>query len=149
MKDKRFNGILVKRRSYYPKLDVLFDNKEADLNFTRIAINDKNIIQMLISGRTDYTVEYPYVANYLASQYQSKYKTKLGSIAIEELPAFGVSQVACPNTQWGQKVVEAIDKILDKVLPTQEYLKIAQSWHSDPNELEIIKQIYTQQLLQK
>ncbi|MBU2515626.1 TIGR02285 family protein [bacterium] len=146
LEDSRFKGVFVEKRSYYAHVDKIL--KEHDKNIYFMAIEDQNVIQTLLSGRIDYTLEYPYLANYLAEKYQSKYKSKLGSIGVKELTDFATSYLACPKNEWGYQVIRDFDIMLKKVKPTDTYLKIMQIGHTDPNELEIIKEGFEKAFLQ-
>ena len=98
---------------------------------------------MLLAGRADYTIEYPYVANYMAKKFQAEYDTKIESIPIMELQDFGQSSCACPKNDWGKKVIDDFDDMLEQVKRTPEFLKIMQLYHTDPKELEEIRQQVT------
>ena len=138
-------GIIVKKRSYYSILDQHFRDHGA--NIQKLAIADKNIIQMLLAGRTDYTIEYPFVVNYLSREFEKSYTTELGSIAIEESPEGSSTYIACPKTDWGRKVIRDLDRVLDQVIPTPEYLQIMQMWHFDPREREAVRKGFEKNLL--
>ncbi len=139
LKDNRFNGVFVDKRSYYTVMDKILGEYASLPTVKRLAIPDESVIQMILAGRADYTLEYPFVANYIASKFQTEHDAKIESIAIKELQEFGQSSLACPNNDWGEKVIEDFDKMLDRVKHTPEYLKIMQMYHTDPKELEVIR----------
>lgn len=146
LQDSKFKGIIIRKRSYFKRIDEIF--KKYTANIQNLAIAEGNIILMLLSERTDYTIEYPYVADYLAGKSHIENRPALGSIGIEELMDFYTSHLACPKTTWGKKVVKDFDIMLKKVKPTREYLKIMQMWHSDPLELKIIEKGFKEIFLQ-
>jgi len=145
LENSRFKGVIESKRSYTPQIDTLLLKHKA--NISPRPIQARNIIQMLVSGRTDYTIEYPYTANYLAKEFQSDYPAELGSIEIKELSNFLISHFACPKNEWGHEVVKDFDTMLKKVRPTPEYLKIMKMWHTDPQEIEVIESTFREMFL--
>ncbi len=143
VKDNRFRGILVYKRSYYTVIDKILEDYASLSTVKRLATPEESIIQMLLAGRADYTIEYPYVANYMANKFQAEYDTKIESIPIKELQEYGQSSCACPKNDWGKKVIEDFDKMLERIKRTPEFLKIMQMYHTDPKELEEIRQQVT------
>ena len=143
LKDTRFKGILVDKRSYYTAIDTILAEHASLNTVKRVATPEEGIIQMLLAGRADYTIEYPYVANYMANKFQGSYDTKIESIPITELQDFGRSSCACPKNDWGKKVIDDFDDMLERVKRTPEFLKIMQMFHTDPKELEEIRQQVT------
>jgi uncharacterized protein (TIGR02285 family) len=130
--------VFVARRSYYPVIDQILEQYGSLPTVNRLAIPDENALRMVLSGRMDYTLEYPYVANYMASKLKPGFDTEIGSIPVKELLDHGKSSLACPNNEWGEKVTKDIDEMLDRVKYKPEYLKIMQMYHSDQNELDDI-----------
>lgn len=139
LKDNRFKGVFVARRSYYPVIDQILEQYGSLPTVNRLAIPDENAIRMILSGRMDYTLEYPYVANYMASKLKSGFDAEIGSIPVKELLDYGKSSLACPNNEWGQKVIKDFDEMLDRVKYKPEYLKIMQMYHSEQKELDDVR----------
>lgn len=147
LRDSRFKGVFTIKRSYNTQVDDLI--KKYQTNIEIIPIRSANIIQMLLTERTDYTIEYPFIASYLAGQYQDEYTTKLGSIGIKELPGFSIGHLACTKNDWGKKVIKDFNSVLKRVKSMPEYLEIMQMWHTDQQELEIIDKAFKEEFLQK
>jgi len=140
LKDHRFKGVLIGKRSYYTIIDKILEDNASLTTVKRLAVPEDSIIQMILAGRADYTIEYPYVANYMANKFHAEQNTKIESIPIKELSQYGQSSCACPKNDWGIKVIEDFDKMLSRVKRTPEFLKIMQMYHTDPKELEEIRQ---------
>lgn len=147
LEDKKFKGIFISKRSYYSTIDTILEQHSSLSTFKTLAIPDENVIRMILSGRADYTLEYSYLANYLASKLQTEYDAKIGSIAVKENLPYGQSCLACPKNGWGKKVVKDFDFMLERIKLQPEYLKIMQMYHTDPKELEEIKQQFTKIIL--
>jgi uncharacterized protein (TIGR02285 family) len=124
-------------------MDTILEDYASLGTVKRLATPEESIIQMLLADRADYTIEYPFVANYMANKFQAEYDTKIESIPIKELQEYGQSRCACPKNDWGKKVIEDFDKMLERVKRTPEFLKIMQMYHTDPKELEEIRQQVT------
>lgn len=140
LKDRRFRGLLIEKRSYYPTIDKFLNSDASFYNVKRLALPEESIIQMVLAGRADYTLEYSYVAHYIASRFQTEHEESISSIPIKEIQNFGQSCLACPNNEWGRKIVADFDKMLHRIKSAPEYLKILQMYHTDPKELEAIQQ---------
>jgi len=143
IKNKKYKGVIESKRSYGVNLDKILRNNNKNSNVEKISAGPESIIQMVLSGRADYTIEYPIVASYLANQVGAKYKAKIGSVGIKETPKFIVAWVACPKSKWGDIVTGDINKVLNRVKLTPEYLEIMKMWYSDPKELSTIENNYS------
>ncbi len=141
MQDKRFEGLLLRKRSYSPELDALLEKHEKGSNLSRAALQAHHLIQQILVGRINYTIEYPFVSNFLEQIYGEGISV-LGSIAISEINPYGFSHVACPKNAWGRQVVDDFDRMLVKLKPTPEYLKILEMWIVNEDEIAMIRKVY-------
>ena len=142
IRDPRFSGVIEQKRSYSPALDRILEATGAGGNLQRKSLAAENILNMILSGRTDYTIEYPFVVEYLMKKKSPPNTVRMGSIRIEELPRYITARVAAPRTPVGEKVIEDIDRIVGKITATRQYLELHRMWHSDPIELQQIEAIY-------
>ncbi|MBI9075132.1 MAG: TIGR02285 family protein [Desulfatibacillum sp.] len=148
VKDRRLKGVLESKRSYGPALDKILTGIQGSVNFERVAIPSDSVIQMLLSGRVDYSIEYPFVAYYLAEKHASLYKEPLISIPIEDGPRFYESYVACPKNEWGEMVLKDINTMLEKVKQDPEYLRILQKGYTNQEERDLMQDNYSTYFLQ-
>ena len=148
LKDSQFKGVFISRRSYYQPIDQILGKYASMPTVNMLAVSDENAIRMILAGRMDYTLEYPYVANYMTSKFQSGYDATIGSIPVEELQDFGVSCLACPDNAWGKKVVADFDMMLEQVKQQPGYLSIMQMYHTDPKELEDIRREFQKHIIE-
>jgi uncharacterized protein (TIGR02285 family) len=124
IKDKRIRGILEQTRSYSLPLDDILKQGGADANFDRKAIDVQHIFKMILSGRYDYTVEYPVVMEYLIEKHHSDNSGDLVSVPIVELPRYITARIAAPKNQWGLAVIEDINKVIEGLITTERFLTI-------------------------
>ena len=146
MVDKQFIGILESGRSYSQQIDVLLNEHQASSNLIRGVNSARQLIQMLELGRIEYIIEYPYIADYLRSQY-TKQTQQFGSIGIDEIPPYYLTYVACPKTDWGKNVIDSVNQMLLKIRPTPEYHAANERWYVYPREIELIRHVYKTELL--
>jgi uncharacterized protein (TIGR02285 family) len=142
IKDKRLRGVLEQTRSYSPPLDDVLKQGGAVANFVRQVVDAEHIFKLIASGRADYTIEYPVVAEYLINKHHPEMSKSLASIRIEELPRYIAAHIAAPKTPWGRAVIDDIDEMIDGLKTTKQYLEIQKMYHSDPEELDEIQRIY-------
>jgi len=142
LKDNRFNGVFIDKRSYYAVMDEILEKYASLTTVKRLAIPEESVLQMVLAGRADYTLEYPYLANYIVGKFQTRDgdAAGIGSIPIKEIQEYAQSSLACPKNDWGKKVIQDFNEMLDRVKHKPEYLKILQMLYTDPKELEALRQ---------
>jgi uncharacterized protein (TIGR02285 family) len=140
LQDKRLKGYAEKNRSFTETVDNILKKHESGSNLMRVAESAQSLIKMVSTGRIDYTIEYPIVAAY----YEQKNDTpgSISSIHITEMEPFANVFLACTKNEWGRKVVERWNAVLNRIKPTQEYRRITEIGHTDERELKLIRQYY-------
>ncbi|WP_213994918.1 hypothetical protein [Arsukibacterium sp.] len=86
------------------------------------------ILHMISSGRLDYTIDYPIVANY----FQLLYNRSMVTLEITEnnqQPVAGA--IGCANTDWGKSKITEINKVIKKIRTDPELSEVLQLWHSN------------------
>ncbi len=145
--DERFHGVIEQKRSYSNTLDAILIEKEAGGNFARKTLEGGQILNMIVAGRMDYTIEYPFVVDYVMKKVTEPNNEPLGSILIVELPQYITARVAAPKTNWGAKVINDINRVL-KDLKTQDiYFDIHKKWYSEKKDIDQITEIYEELFL--
>ncbi len=139
--DKRFSGAIEKTRSYTGKIDDILKDVEPGSNLTRIPEGSQSMIKMVITGRIDYTIEYPVVASYHAGKHGAD-PDAIVSIPITEMDPITYAYLACTRNEWGKRVIDQVNAALCRVKPTEEFRRIVEIGHTDPEELEIIRGSY-------
>ncbi|MBV2129792.1 hypothetical protein [Arsukibacterium indicum] len=104
------------------------------------------ILHMITSGRLDYTIDYPIVANY----YQQLYSRNMETLEIAETNGRPVAgAIGCANTAWGQSKIAEINKVISRIRQDPELLEVLQLWHSNNRSDDNDFESFNQQWLQK
>ena len=104
------------------------------------------LLQMLVKGRVDYLVGFPYEAIYVARQLGLE--NEIAHIQLTEAGGYTPSYVACSKNEWGQGVIERVNDILRRERPTNKYRGFIERW-LDPDGLVEFRKAYKKQLLQR
>ena len=145
MANKQYSGILQFSRSYTATLDLLLEAHEEGSNITRSSVDSEHLVKMLLIGRFDYLVEYPYIANYLARQHIDL-GDNLVSIAIKEMQAYSIGHLACPKTAFGKQVIIDYNRAFINIKDSKKYQELMESWHYNDQEIESIRRGYQDML---
>lgn len=125
------SGILIPGRSYSALLDTLLSHRSPDvkLDFVNQSNGGTNILQMIVLGRADYTLEYDRTLNYLTGT-----EPRLKNAGLQSAPIAGgkVSQVgiACPRNAWGYATIKKLDAIVKALAGTPEFQRQNSVWIS-------------------
>lgn len=85
------------------------------------------ILHMISSGRLDYTIDYPIVANY----FQRLYNRKMVTLEIAEnikQPVAGA--IGCANNAWGKAKIAEINRVIQNIRQDPELSEVLKLWHS-------------------
>lgn len=111
--DKRPDWVLGVGRLYGEGIDeVLFKNKY--LNNPKIFPASSSLLvhRMLHLDRVQYTIGYPFEAQYYNELLKSK-NDEVVHVPLSDNAAFVEVVVGCPKTPWGAKVISDVNKILN------------------------------------
>ena len=140
IQDQQFKGYVEKNRSFTNKMDDLLKQHASDSNLIRVSSEAKSLVKMVITGRIDYTLEYPIVAAYF--ERENGYSGELASIPISEMEPFSYVYMNCTKNEWGKKVITKWNEALKNLKPTEEYRRITEIGHTDERELMLIRKYY-------
>ncbi len=101
-------------------------------------------MQMLLSKRLDYLVEFPVITHYQLTQNNQVHRVKLLT-PIEE-QEIGYYRVMCAKTTLGQQVIEKVNEVIGKQLLTRDYRHIVEKW-ADENSVNQIRHFYDTQFI--
>lgn len=106
-----------------------------------------SLVKMMLAERIDYIVEYPWVAGYYQSELGGK-KDDLISMQIEELKdnQYIWAGAACPKNEWGKKIINRINEILRKEIPTERWRGFVERW-LDKNAIPEYRKAYERIIL--
>lgn len=144
--NKALKGGFVRRRSYTHAVDTILRAHEEDdhLYFHTSQNINKELVYMLIAGRIDYTLEYPWMASYIARD--RNYHEAFATIELTELKPYVMGHFYCPDTPWGREVIKQINAILLQARPTQQYRDFIES-HMDASSVAILRHYYDSMFL--
>lgn len=141
LKDKKMRGVVEKTRSFTEDLDILLKEHEPGSNLQRIVGEPASLVKMVISGRADYTLEYPIVAAYEGKK-EIGNSDAITTIPIAEVAPFSYVYLACTKNEWGKKVVDRWNTALHRLKPTKEYREICEIGLTGEKELRVIRSNY-------
>lgn len=144
-KNKKYSGIIEQERAYGKNIDALINKYESVGSFTKEQIPVDNILNMLLLGRVDYTINYTEIIQYFSRELQIE--DQYISIPIREEPAIQLVYFSCPKTPWGLKVINRINEIFDEEKNNPEYIKLITEMWVDDNSSRILKETYNELLL--
>lgn len=91
------------------------------------------MIQMMVAGRIDALIGYPFEAQYVAMA--MKEKIKIISIHIAGMDEYLVSYAGCSKTEKGKAVVKQLNTIILKHRTTPAFMEYAEHWF-DPESIK-------------
>lgn len=106
-----------------------------------------NLFKMLQAGRIDALPGLPEEAMYLAET--MGIRDQIMTLAVEENQGnkeSWLSYVACSKTEWGKKAIEAINKALIELRPTEKYRAAYERW-LDPSSIEGYRKLYQEEFV--
>lgn len=116
-------GRLEKGRSYGPELDALL----AVNPLPRESVpNTGALLRPLARGHFSFTVEFPQTLHYMVQH--GRIPDVLDMIDIQEASGWRESFVACTRNNWGQKVIQDIDRAIREASAEQEYRSAVLAW---------------------
>ena len=119
---------LVDGISYGKEIDAIINRhkEEKHLYFDRSSGLIRGRLLMIASKRLDYTISYPWMAEYLAEELGLS--GQLTAVKLRESTTPIIWHVACSKSEWGLSRIKEIDEVLLQLRPTPEYRSIAETW---------------------
>lgn len=133
-------------RSYGPGIDAALLAVAGQPQVYRRQGEDlyQSLVQMLVRGRLDYVLGYPYEARYVAGELGLG--EAIVNLPLVEAPDFTFAHVVCPRTDWGRALVARIDALLRRERPREAYRAAIERW-LDPELLPAFRRAYAEKLL--
>lgn len=85
-----------------------------------------NLTMMLVAGRIDGLIGYPFEAQYVAKTMEKK--TSIISIPIAGMEPYGLTSVGCSKTEKGKEIVKRLNNIIMKNRTTPEFMDFQEYW---------------------
>lgn len=132
-------------RSYGAPIDRLLDPARGPHVYRRLGEDIyRSLVQMLVRGRLDYVLGYPYEARYVAEELGIA--DQIVSVPLVENEGYTLAHVVCPRTPWGHKMIARIDRILARERTTDRYRDFVERW-LDPAYLPDYREAYARDFL--
>ncbi len=112
---------------------ILASHRENPRIHRRAAMNGTmGLIDMMMLDRVDFLIGFDWELQYLIRNERSpEQAAQLTFLPIRETPPYLISYIACAKTDWGLKVIQHIDRILEGEIHTPGYRHIWEQWMSD------------------
>jgi uncharacterized protein (TIGR02285 family) len=128
--------------SYGKKVDTaIIQATDAGTVFSRGG-NDigKGLLEMTLKKRIDYTISYPWSVTYTVGPQTAQ---GLSFIPFAESGKNLKHYAFCTKNDWGASVIDKVDAILEKALPTKRYRSVIEKWLPKPNRADFLRSYNT------
>lgn len=125
-------------RAYSAIIDPIVQENERKGLVSRHTGSTTLVFRLLSTNRADFMIDFPNRILYWAKELGVDPYDYV-SIPIKEDYVNATSYVACPKTPWGQNVINRVNDVLAKNIPTPAYLKTLKRWSHDYHDNEIDK----------
>jgi uncharacterized protein (TIGR02285 family) len=139
--DDRLKGGLEKKRSY-GILDLRINDPEQNKNLDRYELIASQILPLLQTGGIDYTIEYPYLAEYYLRSIRTQ--KDIVSLPISDGFDYVFGYIACTKNQWGEKVIAALNDVIKIERAKKGYLNLLQLPYRQAKDKQKLEQIFYQ-----
>ena len=112
------SGVLgiVSQRSYGEKIDSILSKAMSEGNNivqSSGQFGSRQLYKMLLSGRIDVMLEYPWVSAYF-DKVMNQDSAKVVHLTIKDFPRYSAAYVACTRNDAGLKIIQALDQFIAK-----------------------------------
>lgn len=137
----------VRGFSHGPVLDAILKSHEETMSVFHIYTPETiaRQLQLLMAHRVDYLLQVAIQTHYQAEM--AGIQDDIVLLPVEEAMGYRVGHIACTRNEWGESVIEAINSILRREIPTERFFDIFAPYVDDKNLPEFRKQY--QELLVK
>ena len=119
--DANLKGMVGEARSYGATIDAILAQGSPHVHKGVFETFGPNLLTMLEKGRADYTIEYPFIWNYLKETGQAG--SQLVSLPLKDVGNFITQYLACSKTPEGLEVIRKADRII------RDNIKSAKFWN--------------------
>lgn len=134
---------IVSQRSYGEKIDKVLTKSITsgrEIVQTSGAYGSRQLYEMLVRGRIDMMIEYPWVSAYFKkmSYYQN---VEVVHLEIADFPRFSPAYVACTKSSAGKAAIEKLNLFINKAITEPENSQRMMNW-LDEKEATNFKEDY-------
>lgn len=137
--DTRIKGGIEKQRSY-GILDIRINDSNINKNLERYELIASQILPLLQTGGIDYTIEYPYLAEYYLRSI--RVQKDIVSLPIEDGFEYVFGYIACTNNPWGRRLITQLNKVIKVERTKKGYLNLLQLPYRDTKDKKKVEQIF-------
>lgn len=120
--DPQLRTALMQERSYGPVLDPLIATYKSRPNVMVTQFQPERIHQLLLEGRIDYLIEYPF--SIPANQKKLNSTRELTPLKISEQADYAVAYLTCSDTPEGQAIIQDVNTLIKKHKGSPEFKKV-------------------------
>ena len=138
-KDRRLVGGVIAGRSFAPNIDALIRRYAGSHSLQLRALKPSQVLGLLLEGKIDYTIMFPHEATFLERQAGSS-----GMVAnrpIAGTPPYILTHVACTRSDWGERIINRVNRVLHEQRDRPEYRQLSERWYSPADQL-LIRRYY-------
>lgn len=132
----QLSGLLTSNRSFGSTLDAVLEKYRHQPQLKRVQASSSQLLNMLQLNRMDYFIEYPLNVNYLI-QAGGFDPEQFVSVDIGESAAYVSSWISCSKTELSVRVVEQLNKTIDREKMNPVYWKRVSHWLSENDALKL------------
>jgi uncharacterized protein (TIGR02285 family) len=96
--------------SYGKALDETLARNHTNLDLVRGYAGQASLVKMLLAGRVDVIIEFPWVVNYHVKELGIASSELIG-VTLTEAPAYEPAYIGCPKNDWGLHLIEHLNNI--------------------------------------
>jgi uncharacterized protein (TIGR02285 family) len=134
-------------RFYSEKINPIIERYEQKSLVGRHTGSTTYVFRLLAAKRADFMIDFPNRVPYWVHELKLNPDDYV-SVPIKEDTRTILSYVACPKTQWGQKVIARVNDILDEEMKKESYLNLLLRW-APLQHMTKITELYNTKLLGK
>lgn len=134
---------VVSHRSYGEVIDKFIEQgvrKNKNIVQASGRYGSRQLFEMLINGRIDIMLEYPWVTAYF-NKVMKNHDVKLINININDFPRFSPSYVACTRNEEGKKIIKLLNQFITNSLPKEKNRLRMMNW-LDEHESKVFEEEY-------
>lgn len=129
------NGVfgIVSKRSYGEKIDnILIDAIASDKQIIQTygAHGSRQLYEMLVQGRIDMMLEYPWVSAYFKKTLKDQ-DVEVVNLEIADFPRFSPAYAACTRNAVGKAVIEKLNRFIKKTVTSPSNRERMKNWLDD------------------
>lgn len=142
LSDPSLRGGIARGRAYGAEIDGPLMTYRGDALTVREGEDIySGLLSMLIRGRVDWIVGYPYEAVYVARQLGVEDQVR--NLRLVESPAYVDAFVVCPRNPWGEAIMARIDAVLQSEVGTEGHRDFVERW-LDPDSRPSYREAYAE-----